>query len=63
MTSTDIAASIEHTARDIESAMITYRQAPAGMRLRADLIVALDQLHDRLSHQILILVRKYKEEK
>jgi hypothetical protein len=62
-TSCDIARSIEATAREIQSAMVTYARCPMGGRVRQDLILSVDQLHERLSHLIVILVRKHKEER
>lgn len=60
--SADIAASVEKTARDIACAMQTYVRAPRGMRLRSDLIVSVDQLHERLGHLLACLARKHREE-
>jgi hypothetical protein len=57
-----IAASIEATARDMQIAAHTFGKAPRGGRLRGDLLASLDQLHERLSHQLIILCRKHKEE-
>lgn len=58
-----IAASVEATARDIQIAMATYQRCPLGGRVRTDLLASLDQLHERLSHQLVILVRKHREER
>jgi plasmid stability protein len=63
VTSRDVARSIEATARDIQTAMLTYQRCPLGGRVRQDLILSIDQLHERLSHQIMILVRKNREER
>jgi hypothetical protein len=57
-----IAASVEATARDIQIAAQTYQQAPKGSGVRRNLLPALDQLHERLSHQLIILCRKHKED-
>jgi hypothetical protein len=58
-----IAASIEATAIQIAQAMTTYQRCPIGGRVREDLIVSVDQLHERLGHLIMCLVRKHKEER
>ena len=63
ITSADIAASVEATARDMASAMITYQKALPGTQLRSALLASLDQLHERLCHQLIILTRKHIEER
>lgn len=61
--SADLAASAEKTARDMCVALITYQRCPKGGRLRGDLIVSVDQLHERLGHLLACLARKHCEEK
>ena len=63
ITSADIAASAEKTCRDICVALITYQRAPKGLRVRGDLIVSVDHLHERLGHLLACLARKHCEEK
>jgi hypothetical protein len=63
VTSSDVAASVAATCRDIATAMETYERAPRGMRVRTDLVVSVDQLHERLGHLLACLVRKHAEEK
>jgi hypothetical protein len=58
-----IAASIEATAQDISTAAATYQRCPRGGRVRADLLASIDQLHERLGHQLVILARKHGEER
>jgi 4-hydroxy-3-methylbut-2-en-1-yl diphosphate synthase IspG/GcpE len=58
-----IAASIEATAIQMAQAMASYQRCPMGGRVRQDLLVSVDQLHERLSHLIICLVRKHKEER
>jgi hypothetical protein len=43
--------------------MQTYVRCPVGGRVRQDLIVSIDQLHERLGHLLACLARKYAEER
>lgn len=60
--SADIASSVEKTCQDIGSAMVTYVRCPRGGRVRTEIIVSIDQLHERLGHLLACLARKHKEE-
>jgi hypothetical protein len=61
--SADLAKSVETTCREIASAMQTYARCPVGGRVRHDLIVSVDALHERLGHLLACLARKYAEER
>jgi hypothetical protein len=63
VTSSAIAASVAATCKDIVIAMDTYCRCPIGGRVRADLIVSVDQLHERLGHLLACLARKHGEER
>jgi hypothetical protein len=63
VTSADIATSIRATCEQIASAMLTYQKCPVGGRVRSDLVVSVDQLHERLGHLLACLVRKHAEER
>jgi hypothetical protein len=63
VTSADIAASVAATCKQIAIAMDTYARCPIGGRVRTDLIVSVDQLHERLGHLLACLVRKHGEER
>lgn len=63
VTSADIAGSAQKTATDIAVSMDTYRRCPKGGRVRTELIVSIDQLHERLGHLLACLARKHCEEK
>jgi len=63
VTSRDIALSVESTCNQIIYAMATYQKCPLGGRVRADLIVSVDQLHERLGHLLACLARKHGEER
>jgi len=63
VTSADIAASVAATCNDIIIAMQTYVRCPVGGRVRADLVVSVDRLHERLGHLLACLARKYAEER
>jgi hypothetical protein len=43
--------------------MATYQKCPLGGRVRTDLIVSVDQLHERLGHLLACLARKHGEER
>jgi hypothetical protein len=60
-TSADIAASVEATCIAMAQAMATYQRTNRH-GLRAELLVSVDQLHERLAHELLALCRKCKEE-
>lgn len=61
--STDIAESVVKTCNDMSIAMQTYVRCPRGGRVRDDLLVSVDQLHERLGHLLACLARKHCEEK
>jgi hypothetical protein len=63
VTSADIAGSVEATCTQIIQAMHTYQRCPRGGRVRQDLIVSVDQLHERLGHLLVCLARKFAEER
>jgi hypothetical protein len=63
VTSCDIAESVVKTCNDIAIAMQTYVRCPMGGRVRNDLIVSVDQLHERLGHLLACLARKHNEER
>jgi hypothetical protein len=58
-----LAASIDAVATQISQAMVSYQQCPRGGRVRQDLLVSVDQLHERLGHLLICLTRKHKEER
>jgi hypothetical protein len=59
----DVAASIEATAKDIMLAMQTYQKAPKGMKLRDDLLAAVEHLIETLGRDLPILQRKHEEDR
>ena len=64
MTSADLAASVQATALAIAQAMATYQHCPRSRsQLRGELLVSVDGLHERLSHELLAHCRKHKEER
>jgi hypothetical protein len=63
VTSADIAASIRSTCDQMASAMLTYQKCPMGGRVRTELVLSLDQLHERLGHLLACLARKHGEER
>jgi hypothetical protein len=62
VTSNDIAASVQSTCQDMAIAMASYQRCPPGGRVRRDLVVSVDQLHERLGHLLACLARKHSEE-
>ena len=63
VTSADIAASVEATCKDIMIAAQTFQKCPVGGRVRQDLVLSVDALHERLGHLLACLARKYAEER
>jgi 4-hydroxy-3-methylbut-2-en-1-yl diphosphate synthase IspG/GcpE len=63
VTSADIAESVVKTCNDIAIAMQTYVRCPVGGRVRQDLMLSVDALHERLGHLLACLARKYTEER
>jgi hypothetical protein len=59
----DVAASIEATAKDIMLAMQTYQKAPKGMKLRDNVLIAVEQLIETLGRDLPILQRKHEEDR
>jgi hypothetical protein len=63
ISSVDIAASVEATCIAMAQAMATYQRCADHKRqLRTELLVSVDQLHERLAHELLALCRKCKDE-
>jgi hypothetical protein len=63
VTSADIAASVQATCQDIALSMQTYQRAPLGLKLRDNLIISAEALHERLGHLMACLARKHAEER